>query len=107
MQRRLSRNSTSLWWVTIILFAAFAFRVWHLDAQSLWHDEAWSVMSAYQPLTPIDPNYPPFFTVLLGVWIRLTGDTVWAMRYSSALIGVITVAVGPLIARRWLCSMPT
>ncbi|MCC7450858.1 MAG: glycosyltransferase family 39 protein [Anaerolineae bacterium] len=75
--------------------------MWNLDTQSLWHDEAWSVMSAYQPLTPIDPNYPPFFTVLLGVWIRLVGDSVWAMRYWSLLFGVATVAVMAIVARRW------
>jgi len=85
----------------LILFGAFALRLWNLDTQSLWHDEAWSVMSAYHPLTPIDPNYPPFFTVLLGGWIRLVGDSVWAMRYWSLLFGVATVAVMALVARRW------
>ncbi len=90
-----------LWTLAIILFAAFALRLWNLDTQSLWHDEAWSVMSAYQPLTPIDPNYPPLFTVLLGVWIRLVGDSVWAMRYWSLLFGVATVAVMAIVARRW------
>jgi hypothetical protein len=93
----------ALWPVlyTAILFAAFAVRLWNLGTQSLWHDEAWSVMSAYTPLTPIDPNYPPFFTVLLGVWIRLVGDSVWAMRYWSLLFGVATVAVVIMVVRRW------
>ncbi len=86
---------------TAVLFGAFALRLWNLGTQSLWHDEAWSVMSAYQPLTPIDPNYPPFFTVLLGVWIRLAGDSVWAMRFWSALLGVVTVAVVAFLVRRW------
>jgi hypothetical protein len=94
-------NRPWLAWLCLILFAAFALRLWNLGTQSLWHDEAWSVMSAYQPLRPIDPNYPPFFTVLLGVWIQLAGDSVWAMRFWSLLFGVATVAVVALLARRW------
>ncbi|HLY29254.1 MAG TPA: glycosyltransferase family 39 protein, partial [Aggregatilineales bacterium] len=85
----------------LILLGAFAFRIWNLGTQSLWHDEAWSVMSSYQPLMPIDPNYPPLFTLFLGIWIRLAGDSVWAMRYFSLLWGVVTVAVVALVSRRW------
>ena len=44
----------TLWLCAIILFGAFVVRLWNLGTQSLWHDEAWSVMSAYQPLRPID-----------------------------------------------------
>jgi 4-amino-4-deoxy-L-arabinose transferase-like glycosyltransferase len=87
--------------LTVVLFGAFVLRLWNLGTQSLWHDEAWSVMSAYQPLRPIDPNYPPFFTVLLGAWVTVAGDSVWAMRYWSLLFGVATVAVVALAARRW------
>ncbi len=94
-------NRPWLAWLCIILFGAFALRLWNLGTQSLWHDEAWSVMSAYQPLRPIDPNYPPFFTVLLGVWIQLAGDSVWAMRFWSLLFGVATVAALALLSRRW------
>ncbi len=85
----------------VILVGAFAFRLWNLGTQSLWHDEAWSVMSSYQPLTPIDPNYPPLFTLFLGVWIRFAGDSIFAMRYFSLLWGVVTVAAVALITRRW------
>lgn len=87
--------------LTLILFGAFAFRLWNLGTQSLWHDEAWSVISSYQPLHPIDPNYPPFFTVLLGVWNPLAGDSVFALRYFSLLFGVATVAAVALLMRRW------
>src|SRR5689334_275232 len=87
--------------LTLVLFGAFAFRLWNLGTQSLWHDEAWSVISSYQPLHPIDPNYPPLFTVLLGIWNPLAGDSVWALRYFSLLWGVTTVAAVALVVRRW------
>lgn len=90
----------------LILFAAFALRLWNLDTQSLWHDEAWSVFSAYNPFAPMgirgaDLNAPFVFYSTLGAWIRLVGDSVWSMRYWSLVVGVITVAVTGLIARRW------
>src|SRR5260221_931253 len=98
------QNKTNKRWlaaITIILFGPYAFRLWHLGRQSLWHDEAWSLMSSYQPLTPVDPNYPPLYTLLLGIWMRLVGDSVWAMRYFSLLFGTATVAAVALLTRRW------
>jgi hypothetical protein len=88
-----------------ILFAAFALRLWNLGTQSLWHDEAWSVFSAYHPLAwgelGTDPNAPPIFYMTLSVWQHLVGDSVWAMRLWSALIGVILVAVAARLVGRW------
>ena len=90
----------------LILLGAFAVRLWRLDAQSLWHDEAWSVFSAYQPFAPpgprgSDPNAPFAFYTSLHLWMAAAGDSVWAMRYWSLLFGVITVAVTGRIAGRW------
>lgn len=91
--------------VTLILFGAFALRLWNLGTQSLWHDEAWSVFSGYHPLAwgqlGTDVNAPPIFYMTLGLWQRVSGDSVWAMRCWSALLGTITVAVAFLIACRW------
>src|SRR5260221_9091331 len=95
-------NKTNKRWlaaITIILFGAFAFRLWRLGTQSLWHDEAWSLMSSYQPLSPIDPNYPPLYTLLLGIWMRLVGDRVWGVRDFSLLVGTATVAALALVMR--------
>src|SRR5438045_2443174 len=101
--RRESRHALPI--LTIILFAAFAFRLWNLGTQSLWHDEAWSVFSGYHPLAwgqlGTDVNAPPIFYMTLGLWQNLAGDSVWAMRCWSALLGLIAVAVTALIARRW------
>ncbi len=89
----------------LILFVAFTFRLWNLGTQSLWHDEAWSVFSAYHPLAwgaqGTDPNAPPIFYITLSLWQHLAGDSVWAMRYWSLLVGWITVAVVIRLTRVW------
>ncbi|MHB8629639.1 MAG: glycosyltransferase family 39 protein [Aggregatilineales bacterium] len=89
----------------LILLIAFGLRLWNLGTQSLWHDEAWSVFSAYHPLAwgelGTDPNAPPVFYLSLSVWLHLTGDSVWALRYWSVLIGVITTAVTAFVTRRF------
>ncbi|HVO42142.1 MAG TPA: glycosyltransferase family 39 protein, partial [Aggregatilineales bacterium] len=89
----------------LVLLAAFVLRLWNLGTQSLWHDEAWSVFSAYHPLAwgqlGTDPNAPPIFYVTLSLWQHLAGDGVWAMRFWSLLIGVITVAITAHMTRRW------
>ncbi|MCC7209437.1 MAG: hypothetical protein IT323_19160, partial [Anaerolineae bacterium] len=89
-----------------LVFAAFAVRVWNLDAQSLWHDEGWSVFAAYTPFGPMgirgaDVNAPFAYYASVGLGLRLMGDSVWAMRFCSVLYGVVTVALAGRIAGRW------
>lgn len=91
----------------VILFLAFAVRVWNLGTQSLWHDEAWSVFSGYNPYAPMgirgaDLNAGFAYYSTLALWMRLTGDEVWGMRYWSVLLSLITVAVVALTAQRFL-----
>lgn len=94
-----------LWLFTIIIFAAFAFRLSGLGSQSLWHDEAWSVFSAYHPLAwgvqGTDPNAPPAFYMSLGGWMQLAGDSVWSLRFWSLLLGVLLAAIVGFLTRRW------
>ncbi len=105
MIQRAERHKSSLFLLTLVLFAAFTLRLWNLGTQSLWHDEAWSVFSAYHPLAwgaqGTDPNSPPIFYLTLSVWQHLAGDGVWAMRYWSLLIGLVTVAVTARMVRQW------
>ncbi|MBO9308236.1 MAG: glycosyltransferase family 39 protein [Chloroflexi bacterium] len=90
----------------VILFAAFALRLWNLGAQSLWHDEGWSLYPAYTLLghmgiRGMDVNAPPLFNISIGLWLRAAGDAIWTVRFWSLLTGVIGVAVGIGLARRW------
>jgi len=90
----------------VILFAAFALRLWNLGAQSLWHDEGWSLYPAYTLLghmgiRGMDVNAPPLFNISIGLWLRAAGDAVWTVRFWSLLTGVVGVALGIGLARRW------
>jgi uncharacterized membrane protein len=92
----------------VVLFVALAFflRVHRIDAEGLWIDEAFSVWLARQPLGPmlrwivrID-QHPPLYYALLHGWMRLVGDSEFAVRTLSALFGTLTVPVIYRLARR-------
>ena len=108
MNNASARTRRAIWQlgIALVLLLAFGLRLWRLGAQSLWHDETWSIFSAYHPLATgmlgTDPNAPPLFYLSLGAWMQIAGDGVWTLRFWSLLIGVLTVAVGALISRRLL-----
>ncbi len=82
--------------LTVIL-VAFALRAYHLDYQSLWSDEGISLLRAAQPLGRLWRSMPvehvPGYFALLHVWIRLTGEADYALRYVSLLPSVFAVAL--------------
>jgi 4-amino-4-deoxy-L-arabinose transferase-like glycosyltransferase len=78
---------------------ATALRLYALDKQSLWYDEAFSVYLARMDLGEIADRtaadiQPPLYYFLLHGWIRLFGDGEPALRSLSVLFGVLAV---PLI----------
>lgn len=83
--------------VAVIALAA-VLRFWALDSRGLWYDEAYSVALARMPwpemvaATALD-YHPPLYYWLLGRWIDLVGDSEVAVRFLSALLGVLAVAV--------------
>lgn len=82
--------------VGLILLAALL-RFHLLGAQSLWNDEGSSYVQATRSLGEIAENagrdiHPPGYYWLLHIWLRLTGDSEFALRSLSALAGVLTVA---------------
>lgn len=88
----------------LIVLGGFALRVWQLDAQSLWFDELIAVHAAAQPLLEIpaaDPSNPPLYFILLHFWMALTGDTAFALRMLSVLLGTVLIAGAGALGRRW------
>ncbi len=89
-----------LFLLVLILLLGAAVRIVHLGDQSLWLDEGIAYWNQKQPdliaeLATKDVH-PPLYFAALNVWIRLTGITPEAMRLSSALLSLISVA---LVAR--------
>lgn len=92
-----------------ILLLAFALRAWQLDAQSLWHDEGLSWWFARAPLLDTlrevaGTEHPPLYFLLLGLWLRMAGDSAYALRFFSLMGGVLAVAGVLALGRRWRLS---
>ncbi|MCP4429160.1 MAG: hypothetical protein GY803_32135 [Chloroflexi bacterium] len=91
----------------LILLAAFALRLFRLEAQSLWWDEGISLHLATSSLAEIVADrvvniHPPLYFLGLKVWVALAGTTPFAARYSSALASLLQVTAVYAFSRRWL-----
>ncbi len=101
-----SRRSPWLTALTLLgLLAAFALRAHLLGDQDLWWDEGLAVWAVRQPflqttLWTAGDVHPPLYFWLLWPWIRLTGDTPFAMRFLTLAFGMLTVAAGGAAAHR-------
>ena len=93
------RFRQALFPVGVLSLLAFALRVFRIEQQSLWYDEAFSVYLARFDLGEITARtaadiQPPLYYYLLHFWMTLAGDSEFAVRFLSLFFGVLTV---PLI----------
>lgn len=92
-------------WLTLLTFLAFALRVARLEFQPLWWDEGWTVYFATSDIpsmiarTAID-IHPPFYYLLLHLWIPFLGASPFAIRLFSLSVGVLSLPLIFLVARR-------
>ncbi len=90
------------WLALVVLWLGFGLRVWQLGNESIWHDEGWSIRAIHSPLGTPDDNTPYVYYASGHLLWRLGGgDSPFALRYVSVLIGLITVAVALRIGRGW------
>lgn len=81
---------------------AYGLRVYNLDGQDIWGDEAWSIAISAAPLGEslyMEAN-PPFYFLLLRGTRWLWGSTPFGLRYLSVLCGVLAVAIIGRIAHQ-------
>ncbi|MEJ2749753.1 MAG: glycosyltransferase family 39 protein, partial [Anaerolineae bacterium] len=100
------RALPSLAVLVVVLLAAFALRIFRLDAQSLWWDEGISLHLATSSLAQIVTDragniHPPLYFFILKGWVSLVGVTPFAARYLSVLASLVQVAVVYAVSRRW------
>ncbi|MCW5852477.1 MAG: hypothetical protein KIT87_20550 [Anaerolineae bacterium] len=95
---RVAGRILSLAGSTLLVLLAFAVRVGGLADHSLWLDEAQLLVRARSDLptalmgrTPLDLA-PPFYPLLLHLWIRL-GEPDCLVRFPSVVASVLAVAV--------------
>lgn len=87
---------TPICFIALLCLLALGLRLYRLDGQSLWYDEALSVHYARLPAAELiravaDSDHPPLYFLLLAGWIRLLGASEWAVRALSAWGGVLAV----------------
>jgi uncharacterized membrane protein len=88
-----------------IVLLAFALRVYRLNGQSLWYDEAVTAQVAAQGLGELtrwtaDDIQPPLYYYAVAGWTRLAGRSEWMLRLPSAFFGTLTVPLLWALARR-------
>lgn len=82
----------------LVLLAAFALRVFRLGHQPLWSDEIYSVAVARHSFSEVwswvyRDNHPALYWILLHPVVQLLGDTPVLVRFPSAVMGTLTVAL--------------
>lgn len=76
----------------LLLYAAL--RLWHLTDSCLWFDEIFSVHAAHHDWRSLidfaaaDLIHPPFFYLLLKLWIATGGDSILWLRLFPALTAI-------------------
>ncbi len=99
-----TRLRSQLGLLLLILLAALALRLFHLQTQSLWFDEGWSAYAAGQPTlaaaADADATNPPLYYVALNVFVHGLGDSVFALRLFSTFAGLLVIALTYQLARR-------
>jgi hypothetical protein len=77
---------------------AFGLRLYRLDAQSLWLDEGstWVEVTGKGWLTLFGELFSPtagypLYHLLLKAWVLVAGDSEWALRFPSALVGALVI----------------
>jgi mannosyltransferase len=92
--------------ILLVVLLAFGLRLYAIDRQDIWGDEAFSIWLSSQPLPVVvaggADTHPPLYPFLLYLWLRLAGSSPLAVRALSALIGTLTIPVVYALGRRVL-----
>ncbi len=76
---------------------AFLLRVYRLEVQSYWLDEAWTLYFINLPfdrlwqLLQTEEPKPPFYYLTTYAWIRLVGQGEYALRFFSVIFGTLAI----------------
>ncbi len=96
--------------LAIIILLAFTLRVYRLGYQSLWDDEAWSLLLAQKDvigiaLQAVADVHPPLHYYLLHFWMPLAGNSEFAARFPSLFFGVLFVALFSRVSKDLLGAL--
>ncbi len=89
-----------------LLLLGFLVAIADLQRDSLWNDEAWTAWAIQSPyirdtLMRVQSDvHPPFYFLLLNIWTRVEGDSVFALRLPSLFFGLIGLSATYAVGRR-------
>lgn len=106
MNEELNIDEAAPWLVLALTLLASGLRLLLLDNKGLWLDETFSIWLANHNLrellhwTATIDQHPPLYYLLLHGWIALRGDSPYAARMLSALLGAAAIPIIYLTGKR-------
>jgi mannosyltransferase len=96
--------------ITLLVLAA-ATRVWKLDHQNIWLDEAVSWDTGKRSLPELIEQtrgdiHPPLYYVLVHGWMAMFGESPAALRMLSVVFGLVAIFLAVMLMSRWLPRGP-
>lgn len=94
-------------WVIFLLALNLPLKLWYLTDMSLHLDESAHVFHAQKPFADLlafsaqDPN-PPLYNILIGVWVRLFGVSVFSIRGFAVIFSTGAVLMTFFFSRKFL-----
>jgi 4-amino-4-deoxy-L-arabinose transferase-like glycosyltransferase len=94
----------TLWLLVLVLLTSLGLRVYRLGDKGVWWDEGYSTWLARQSFVEIAQGtsrdtHPPLYFWLLHVWREGSSDGEFGLRFLSAGVGLLTVAVTYCLGR--------
>lgn len=91
----------------LLVALAFALRVYRLQYQSLWFDEAWTANVVAQDAisilqTTAEDVHPPLYFLVLHLWTTGVGNSEFALRFFSLIPSVVFVPFTCFVGRKLL-----
>ncbi len=82
----------------LIVALGFALRIVNLGAESLWYDESftsWIVKLPFERMIGAIAGdvHPPLWYLIEWGWVRIVGDSEFALRLPAALFGVLSIVL--------------
>ncbi|MBN1680506.1 MAG: glycosyltransferase family 39 protein [Anaerolineae bacterium] len=101
----ITRHPSRFILLAIILLLGFGLRTHAVEDRSLWADEGWTMLLSEGPgldditRTMAADQHPPLFFMTFRLWRTVAGDSEFATRFFSVLIGVSAVAIAFQLGR--------
>jgi hypothetical protein len=95
-------------WLIPVFWLGFAYRCIGVGDSDLWLDEAVSYFVSRKPVLEILAysatnvrEHPPGYYLMLHLWMLVTGQSEFALRFVAVIGGTLSVALVAVLARRW------